>query len=144
MNSKKSAAIVAVACGFVSLSLSLPSTAATCTDAKGHKYQCTPKPILIPAKPAPAPVKAAPAPVKAPAVQPKLPAQPILATPAKGQPAQGTQALINQNNAKPAAGIVASGAGNIVASGAGNIVASGAGNAVNRQATSNLVQKRGN
>ena len=113
MNSKKSAAIVAVACGFVSLSLALPSMAATCTDAKGHKYECTPKPIL--------------------------------ATPAKGQPAQGTQALINQNNARPASGIVAQGAGNIVAQGAGNIVAQGAGNAVaGRQNASNLVQKRGN
>lgn len=139
MTSKKSAAIVA-ACGFVFLSLALPSVAATCTDAKGHKHECTPKPILIPAKPAPA--KPAAAPVKAVTPAPKLPAQPILATPARGQPAQGTQSLINPN-AKPGAGIVAQGAGNIVAQGAGNIVAQGAGNARTTTGAA-AIQRNGN
>ena len=98
---------------------SLGASAATCTDSKGHKYDCkvankpasTPAPTL--AKPQPAKPAVLPAPTLAKPAQPSLIAK---------QPANGAK-IISTNgggivaqgggNVKPQSGIVAQGGGNL-------------------------------
>lgn len=136
---KQRAAMIAAVCGLVSVSYALSSVAATCTDNRGHKYQCSAKPIVIntPPKAQPKPAPARPAtppkttmPVVSAGSSLQTASKPVLAQ----QPRTPAKPLVDTSRAGN--GIVAQGAGNIVAQGAGNIVAQGAGNAASRPAAS--------
>lgn len=149
---KHRAAMIAAICGFVSLSFALPGTAATCTDAKGHKHQCTAKPVIINTPPKAQPPKVQPA---RPATPPKNTMPVVHAGSGSSLQTQTKPVLVQQpatkQPAKPLVDTSRTGGSSIVAQGAGNIVAQGAGNLAGKNSApiistngGGLVRKSGN